>query len=392
MSDNKKVLNLIFARFLGTLAFQIIGFYGFFKTFDNLKSPLLTGLIGLALYLPSLLIGPIAGIYTNKIKNSGKIYQLLIGLQVLPIIFIFNKNDNYYIIFLSIFLLSIIRSIRSPLYYKLIKSLNYQTSTTAKYNTFSWLLPLILAPIIVNGARSLNINDTYSLIFAFILLLYSIIVLNEYREITTYTADEDNKFSFSILKKINIKKDFKVYFPFISDTFLTIFFGLNTTFSTLLYISYGNTNFGLLKFVFHVSCLLPLLILNKKLHKVTAKSFGIVLILWPLVIIPFFFSQSIYILFILIGLFGMIDGFSSFIRDKILISRPSHLIGITSSFNTLLISTGDELGEVLTGIILNYFSLNTLLTINIIISITLITIHFKTYFKRNEKITLFSFQ
>lgn len=369
---------LIGSRFLSTLTFQMLSFYGFYTIFKTTGSPLLTGSLGLALYLPTLFLSFAGGFWTDRIINIGLSYSLIQFIQIVVTLILIFCPNNYFTVFTSIVLISIIRSLRSPLYYSLLGQLKNNSKETmsstslAKLNSLSWQLPLIIGPALLslimdNSERALGLGmimliQTAS--FAFTIPSMS------HKKLAPDLSKSSHPSVLVYLKKIHKNKE--LMFPLYGDALLASFLGLSAFLPFYMKsISINPSHFGYIKSLFHFTALFATLVIPIKfLSTFDLKGFSKLLVLWSIAIGSLALSKSFTGLLITIGTLGFLDGFSALYRENLIFTyvHPNEM-GRMSSINSFLISSGDELGEFNTGWLMHEAGNGFYLVLNSIIGL-----------------------
>ncbi len=379
-------LYLILSRFFRALSFQTLCFYGFYSTLENTKSALLTGLIGLFLYLPTLFLNFKAADIVDRAKKIGKYYSISLFLQILTPLLILIFDNSYSGIILVIFLSAIIRSFRSPLYYRLLKSISKKSELIAKYNTLCWQFPLIFSPLFVNILSSF---ENYSLIIVLTCIFFQImsfILSLKFKKIEVSMSKNKRQNLIQNFKSLNIFENKKLYMPLFSDTIMASFLGLSIFLPYLLLeTKLDPQNFGYLKSLFHFGGFSVVLLSPKKLiFELKSSSFSIILMLWISSLSLFLISNSLLVISFIILSLGIIDGVSAILREKLIfIYSDLNNLGKVSSINSLLISTGDELGEFNTGLLIESFGFRSTLILNIFTCLYLL-LYFRILIKKNK--------
>jgi len=344
---------LVFSRFLGSLASSTFVFYVFHKVFLETQSAFLMGSIGLILFLPSICLNLYAGNLTDKLKKVGISYHYIILFKLIFISSTLLFNSFNFII-IVLFAISILRSFRVPLYYSMLKTIKYNPAHSAKLNTISWQLPIILAPALVTGSSYFNFSPFSTLVFiTFIQFLEYLFTFRFKALVKKYSTTPKSLGVIASMRELQILKRKDFFAPFFIDAVLASFMGLTVLIPfVLLDLNADEKNFGFIKSLFHFSALLAVILIPKSLiEKMNLRFFAIIVGIWSVLILALGMNQSLMFFIILIVCFGLLDGASCILREQFLLKfTKDGELGRVSSLNGLLIATGDELGEFNTGL------------------------------------------
>jgi hypothetical protein len=373
----QRLLGLIGSRFFGTLGFQLLAVWSFYTAYQNTGSAFKAGLLGLALFLPTLTLSLIGGVYADRRHRIGRSYAIAQGAQLLPTALLFFCSSSYAVTFFSLALISALRSLRSPLFYSLLGVYKSQQepqsspSGLAKLNTLSWQIPLVLAPAFI----SLSLEKTSSPfpVLAAIACVQVISVglslpfLRLRREAPVPTQKVLNYFH-----ELSAKKS--LVLPLYADAALATLLGLSVFLPFhIRSLDLGPENFGYLKSLFHLTALMVSLLFPLRLmQRFEGSHFTKLVFLWGFVILSLGFTTNIVGLSVGIASLGILDGLSSLYRENLIFHNVSPAeMGKVSSLNSFLISTGDELGEFNAGWILTKFGEGAYFASNFVMAIFL---------------------
>lgn len=372
---------LFLSRFLGTLAFQTLSFYGFFEIFHRTQSPLHVGLAGLALYLPTLVLSLGAGIYADRIKRIGLAYLAIQLAPLFGIAALLGAGHHEALILISLAYFSLVRALRSPVYYSLVgasrdSSFCQQSATrVARLNTLAWQLPLVLAPIVVGILPDLSGVESSPLVGAALFQLVAFVMALSTRKLrrappSQMTPSIQNKPGvFGYLQALSARKD--LLRPIYADAALASCLGMSALIPFFLASKdLDITLFASLKSLFHGSSLLVVLIVPAQLFGNNARrNFARLLGAWGFCALALCGVSSAAGLAAGLACFGAIDGLSCLYREQLIFKHvPRAELGRVSAINSFFVSTGDEFGEFNTGALIGGIGVVSTLALNSLVA------------------------
>lgn len=352
-----KAHRLILSRFASSFAFQILGFFGIYQSYLKTQSALLVGGMGLVIYLPSLLFILGLGSYVDSIKQIGKFYLMVQVLQLFPILGFFFLDSQTSSMMLALFFLSSIRSLRGPVYSSLLKEQKIEVSAIAKWNTLAWQIPAIAAPAMVSY---FEINSFSNLVvaMALVLQLISLFLSIEFYLDTKSAQVFFNKNPFQHILDLNILERRARFAPLFVDAIIAAFMALGTYLPFLLSEkAFNPVDAGFYKSMFHLAAFsVVFFVPSRFLDQIPLRSFTYLVFIWALGPIALMFSSTIDMIIFVLLFLGCIDGISTLLRERIIFQySSSNELGRISSLNSLLIASGDELGEFNSGFMIHTF-------------------------------------
>jgi MFS family permease len=359
----------IFLRFLVIFAVYAQSAALYYHVYHLTNKPIHLGLLGLAEFLPALLIALPAGMLADK-HNKKTLYNYILYLYLFVAISFGLLTSSYNtlsvsitlgLIFIVMVLNGIARSMLAPVAFSILSTVApvNMRSQAITWSTSSWYLGSISGPVIGSlllGKFGIEVVSVTVIIF----LLFALIALRYIPSIPPIITANKNENAWQQLSK-GLKFVFSTEVILIClslDLFAVLFGGaeaLLPVFSKDIF-KVGPIEFGWLKSAHGIGSLvlLGLLVFVPLKNKV-----GIKLLLsvagFGACMIAFAISNSWQLAFVFLFIGGMLDAVSVVIRHSVLqLYTPEDLRGRVASVNTIFISSSNELGALESGIAATY--------------------------------------
>ncbi len=344
---------IFFVRLQASLLHQILILFGIFQIYKDTNSPVLAGLMGLFLFVPTMVIPLFVAKHIKRMQEVGKLFFLTQALYFFAVlILLFNTNENLIVWYVAAFFASIARALRVPLHYSIVKLAPQCSHKKAQLNNLSWQVPIVLAPLIVSGMGE-GLSPLFLKTFMVLLsasILWMSAPLRRYR-LKGSSEERDVKLIKNLKNQLSGTQS--IWLPALADVLIMIFASLPILMTTIIFENgFPNSYFGpLISFPMLIT-ILSVIFIAPRLSRMNRKlvlgvcfsgiACGMILLLF-----------SSHLIILVLGLFvvAAFDGVSIVVRDELLISNSRETnVGLVASLNAILISASDELGGSLSGI------------------------------------------
>ncbi len=367
---NKQFSAYLLIRFLVIFCVYAQSTAVYFYVAKLTGQPIHLGYLGLAEFLPALLIALPAGWLADKMDKQ-KLYKYTLFLYILVAIgftFICSRSGwsttNILTgIYIIMFVNGVARAMLAPAAFSILstvapKQLSQQAIT---WSTTAWYCGSILGPLasgFLLGTWSMfSIN--FIVILGLVVSFIAIFAIHPIPPIKDETAEAPLQ---KILKGVQFVFSNQVILTCLSIDLFAVLFGgaeslLPIVTDKILHASAAT--FGWLRSAHGIGSLVLLGILTFLPLKTNAGNKLLIAVAgFGICIIGFGLSTNVYLSFVLLAVGGMLDAISVVIRHSVLQQyTPEQLRGRVSSVNTLFISSSNELGALESGIAATIFGL-----------------------------------
>ncbi len=374
---------IFYVRLLSGLIHQLMILFGVFQIIKTQNSPLLAGLLGLFLFIPSLIVPLVAVQYFKRITAIGRAFVFTHLIYFVALVLILgNPNDDLILWYTAVFIASVARAIRVPFHYAILKQLPHPVGRLAVINNLSWQVPIVLAPLLLTGLNQLFGSISVKVC----LLLLSTLVVSISLPLIKHTVKSPSldRQPFLSEMKNQLRGTRRIWVPAGADLLIMMMVHLPVLIgSLLLFEQLPEMYFGpLVSFPMLVTILSVVMLAPKMVHLPASLSLGVSFLGIGVGLSVLLFAKGIFGLALGLLVIGLFDGVSIVVRDKLLIRHTSTAnVGLIASLNAIFLSGSDELGQALTGLGLEFGGPTLNLSLAAGAAVALSMASFSFYFK-----------
>jgi MFS family permease len=383
---------LLSSRFLGGLGYQIFMLSGLFEIYQRTQSTTMTGLTGLVLFVPAMILNLGFGQWADRVRGKAFLYFLL-QVAILPLscaMILPEVRSSSTALLVLMGLYSVIRGLRTPLYYTLmnLSSLAEKNPVSkgrlAQISTVSWQGPLILGPFLFSFLQTTGGHSfvTFILVGFFVLAAVTSLPLVFKKLVDVLPAVSAVKKPWRDLFKENpvwIQASLMDALVMGSLSFVSLIPFL------LKSIQEDPSQIGYMRSAISAGAFTCISLFEvQALQKFRQQLFLGALLVASLAVLLIPATTSLLVLIGLCFVFGFCDGFSILYRDYLVFMVPKEVTGRVSSLSQILNSASEDLGEFRAGLLGSAFGPAQALVISAIFGGTLTIGYGLSYFKTPE--------
>jgi len=311
------------------------------------------GKLGLFNFMAIVVFSIISGELADKVINVSTVLKaILVCFLFICILLMFFPGESIALLFFSAFVVTSLRIIRTPFYFKmsqfLLKKLKNPGSAQRKY-VLSWQLTAIVSPIL-GSIVSFFWGVTSILLLSILMIGSSAILILKIQYVQSRQNKKKSVFS-------GYRETFRFYFytrkiikdTFVIDTVGVLFASITALLPFLLEGKTADigTSISVIKASQGIGMIIPTLFIHMThLKEQIEKYFYWSILCFCLAIATAPFMPNIYALIGVFFLIGIFDGVSVLVREYLLLWYvPKEIEGKAYSLNSIFITTSDELGE-----------------------------------------------
>lgn len=356
----------ILGKCIGTFAIEMVFIAIGWQVYDLTHNPLNLGFIGLAQFLPFLLLslwgGQAADKYSRKKLAMAGMTLGVVALLLLAYQSHFAKSELA-LIYTALVILGISKAVSSPALHAVMPSLvpTENFSQVAAWNASLWQLMVILGP--TSGGLLLGFfgapTKVYLMGVALILVAMVFILSTSIPHAVTTTAISFVENCLAGFKYV--RKNEEILGAISLDLFAVLLGGviaLLPAFASDI-LKVGPEGLGMLKGAQGVGATLMSIFLGlNPIRKNAGKKLFISVFIFGAAILGFGLSTNFYLSLFCLAVAGMADAISIVVRHGIVQLRtPSDMRGRVSAVSVICISASNELGEFESGFAASFFGL-----------------------------------
>lgn len=324
------------------------------------KSALSLGFIGLARFLPVVILSLVGGIAADRFNRKKVMIVSQVVMTLVSAILAyttFTNQINPLLIYLLLALNSAASTFDTPARQSILPSLVPQKyfMNAVSLNTIMWQTAIVAGPSLSGFIIAyLGVGSIYIInIISFVVVILAIFSINPVVQKVTQTAS----FTLKSIKEglVFVKKTPIIYSTMLLDFFATFFSSATVLLPIFAQdiLRVGPQGLGLLYAAPSIGGVLSGLILSSLGHfKNQGKILLSAVICYGLATILFGFSRSFYISLIFLFATGAADVVSTVIRNTVRqLNTPDHIRGRMVSVNMIFFMGGPQLGEAEAGIV-----------------------------------------
>jgi branched-subunit amino acid transport protein AzlD len=382
---------LLGSRFLGGLGFQILVLSSLYQIFTQTRSAGMAGLTGLILFLPIVLLTLILGQWADRIHFKSTTYLVLqVAIFILGALTLAtNVMTSSILIFSVLMMNSVLRALRTPLFYKLIAVCaeevvirhpgHLSRGRLAQLSTLSWQCPLILGPLLFSATEerwgphgaAMVILGCFGLAAGLCVPLLSLegVTLQNVNSGTSKLSVKARLFA-GLQEKWPAMLSENA--PWLRAALVDVVVMGLLVFTSLLpflltQLHENPAKLGFLRAAISFGTFACVWIFELETFKVhRQKIFAASLLTAALVVACLPSAPNFHCLVALCFCFGVCDGFSILYRDFLLFSVPQSSLGKASSLSQIFNSASEDLGEFRAGALASILGLSSAICVSAI--------------------------
>ena len=346
---------LILGRFLGGLGYQMIVLEGITEIYAKTHSVLMTGVLGVALFIPTLLLNYFAGLWADRSLSKGFIYFCLQSGFALAcgLLYFFHTPTVTVLVF---FLLSTVRTLRTPFFYFLARECGtgqgseVRAARLSQLSMLSWQLPLVLGPFFYSALRSTFSAGLVAFGFSAVAALMAWPVKSEAQ--AGSVVPESQPLRVSSFFEAN-----KVFFE--ASAFDVLVIG-SLSFGSLIpffleRMHSDPNSIGYVRAAASLGSLLCLWFFDHQIFRKRRQNVFLASVFLACAVVYAIPSATTLVGLLLLAMcFGFLDGFSILYRDFLIYTSAKETFGRVSSIGQVFNSASEDLGEFRAGLLGNW--------------------------------------
>ena len=348
------------ARFAMVFAWSMQFIVIEWQVYSMTKDPWSLGLIGLAEFIPAVLMALFAGHIVDQKEKRNLLIKCILGFSLISlglfllsepwIVLKLSTTTVLYAIYFLVFLGGIVRAFLGPTIFSLIALIVPKKvyPNAATWSSTTWQMASVLGPALAGFSIGwIGVHWSMCLIFGFALLAL-IGVLNISRKPILNPKIGEPVFK-SLKEGLHFVFNSKAIFGALTLDMIAVLFGGAVALLPIYaqdILQVGSEGFGVLRAAPAVGAAITMIGSTRfPIHKNAGKKllwavfgFGISILIFGL---STYFWLSVFALFAL----GALDGISMVIRQTILqLKTPDHMRGRVASVNSIFVGSSNELG------------------------------------------------
>ncbi|RYZ91544.1 MAG: MFS transporter [Proteobacteria bacterium] len=366
---------LLLSRFTGGLGYQIFVLSGLFSVYQKTQSAAATGMTGLVLFLPAMFLNLFFGQWADKIKNKAAVYFILqaavVPLSLGMLVPIVRSNTFGILMLLAVY--SLLRGLRTPLYYSLMNASSASNKAPvskgrlSQLSTIAWQGPLIAGPFLFSFMHDFTKGASVTFIFV---ILFAIAALASAPLIRAVKTDQVSKQKVSGQTWLQLFKENPIWIR--ASVLDAVVMGSLSFVSLIPFLLKGiqedPSKVGYLRSMISLGacaciCLFEVQAFQNRREQIFVGALAI----GSLAVFLLPVSGSFSFLICLSFIFGFCDGFSILYRDYLVFMAPKDATGRVSSLSQILNSVSEDLGEFRAGMMGDFFGASQALYVSAII-------------------------
>jgi MFS family permease len=354
--------SLLAGRLLATIALQIQSMAVGWQIYALTRDPLALGLVGLSEALPAIGVALYAGHIADRVDRRKIalwcLFTLVICLGALSACSA-TVHDNSLLsglIYLIIALSGIARGFQGPAVFGLTGDIVPRElyANAAAWGSASWQASAVAGPIL-GGLLFLALGVSATYLISTILLVCSLVLFFRIKTRTKLTQNKEATVSENIKEGLQFVFSNQIILGAMAMDLFAVLFGgavaLLPIFTNEIF-HMGPQALGVLRAAPSVGALLIAAYLA---HRPITKDAGYIFLYsvagFGLCMIGFGLTTNFYLALILLGLSGMLDGVSVYVRGTIYqLMTPDDMKGRVSAVNNIFIGSSNEIGEFESGV------------------------------------------